>query len=181
MKRILFCALLLLTGLFACKTRKQVTKTQSSKTQSAIAHVAVLQKNMLETQFFGDSLSGNVFVPMPLEVDSTNQGKPEIFTGESGGIKYNFQLKPRRTAGGKLTGHDLNFQLAAKPVAKTNIKNETQSAAEMAVTVKSDKTQEDSDTRTPWWSPPGWVYGLLLLLVVLAIILFYKQIINYFK
>lgn len=174
--------IVLLTGAFAlmlllenCGTRKVVSQSNLDIKQASSAQLDIHQNLIAETFSFGDTLNGISYFP----VDS-NQKEPETISGESVGIKYHIKLKPRRNSAGKLAGYDLSFQGIAKPVAKTSIKNETQSSGTKTENTQVALKQEHSDTRK-WWSPPAWVYWLIIISGIVAVGLFYKRIINLLK
>lgn len=179
----LFAACLFLLSLTfgGCKTREIIHQDKQQLEHQASSEVNINQNQRSETNHYGDSLKSNGFVPLPeLQTDSPATDKPEVIRGESAGIKMKVTFTPSRDNKGKLTGHDVDIEATAKPVAKTNTESNTQASEKKTENTQVAIEQESSDTRKGW-SPPAWVYFLIITILVVAVGLFYKRILNLLK
>lgn len=195
--RLLILCFCVVIGLFpSCGAKKSSIK-ETVKYQADTSHKATVninevknsQLNQLsnltvntETKNYGDSLKGSV------PIDSNGV---EI---ESAGIKLNAHLTPVKDVKGNIKGYRLNYNLTAKPTGKTNTNSKletkanlkeasqikTQKAEENKVNAKATINRDERETKKAF-SFPGWVYALVSLMAILALIIFIKPIIKFIK
>lgn len=195
-KLLILLILLVIGFISSCGTKKKATDVkldQVSQYQESETLKAAKEKEKRETEnsdlklkeettHFGDTLKGSV----PLDSNGV-----EV---ESAGIKFKAAAKPVKDKAGNIKGYTLDFNIAAKPTGKTDKSLELNKTAERSEKSnlkteyagekqQSDKTKirlEEKETKKGF-TIPGWVYALALLIALLAIAVFFKPIITFFK
>lgn len=185
MRNTLILYVLLLVGFFcSCSIRKKhlseniqtqdksITKSQFSSVNVTEAQREEYTKLIAQTQTFiySDTLKGSQIM---------DSGAVVI---ESSGIKLNAHL----------IGNRLNYTITAKPISKTttntqnNInatekvasKSKTQIAEENTANAQANINRNERETTFPF---PGWVTAIVCIIAIIALVLFFKPIINFIK
>lgn len=195
-KLLVFLILLLIGFISSCGVKKkqlreklkyqeEVNSKSTSLTNEEKRTEASQNSNLsvqTETRQYGDTLKGSQ------PIDSNG------FDLETGGIKLKANIEPVKDKQGNVKGYRLNYNITAKPIAKTNTNSKlnntattkeaanikTQSAKENKATAQATINRDERETYEAF-SFPGWVYALLSLIALIAMIIFFKPIINFIK
>ena len=137
-----------------CSTKKQFFEEQTLEAKRTEQSEAVAQvSKRLETEYFGDMLTGRV--PLPYTVP-----RAASYQIESGGITFDITLKDST----------LEYRSEAKPVARSRLIQEdssTQSTKASADILLAENTKETRKTTgLPWWIWPALILVIALGLLI---------------
>lgn len=158
--------------MLSCGSLKRTQKADTvvhTQSQTATDSSSVISR---QTEVFGDTLSGNSFVPVVFTNPGSSAPEPDTaayhINAESDGLRIDIGLTPVYK-NNQLTGMQATYKSVAKPTSKTSSTEHKQ--ANVRETTKKDSSSAlQSTVKTnmgwsfPWW---GWILAGAFVLYVL--------------